>query len=210
MVSRFAPRGVAVLVLIAVLVMMPLTWIRNNDWVTDVRLFEAEYRRSGPEPDTLRLLTGAHAARGNYARGQEICDRHADLLAEAQRFALHCGMIYAQRGRFEDAEQAYLSVTEEGDHRASAHSNLARLYLQQGRFREAVLQFEYAIEKEPSPAVKAMRRGIQLANLYPRDPAMLARARDYFNEAYEIQPMLMIARNLAQRMDETLSTLEQP
>jgi hypothetical protein len=72
-----------------------------------------------------------------------------------------------------------------------------------------VLQFEHAIEKEPSPAVKAMRRGIQLANLYPRDPAMLAKARDHFNEAYEIQPMLGAARNLALRMDEMLSTLEQ-
>jgi tetratricopeptide (TPR) repeat protein len=207
--SRLAPRGVAALVLLALLILMPLTWIRNNDWVTDVRLFEAEYRRSGPEKDTLRLLTGAHAARGNYARGEEICDRHADMLGEAQRFALHCGMIYAQRGRFDDAEHAYLAVTEEGDHRASAHSNLALLYLKQGRFAEAVLQFEHAIEKEPSPAVKAMRRGIQLANLYPRDPAMLARARDHFNEAYRIQPMLGAARNLALRMDEMLSTMEQ-
>ena len=100
---RYGPRRILLPMMLAVLVMMPLTWNRNNDWKTDVRLFEKEYRLSGADSDTLRLVTAAHQKRGNHARGAEICDRHPEHLGEYSRFTLNCGMLYASLGRTQDA-----------------------------------------------------------------------------------------------------------
>jgi tetratricopeptide (TPR) repeat protein len=205
--ARFGPRRVVVLGLLAVSVMLPLTWIRNNEWATDVRLFETEYRRSGAHPDTLRLLTGAHFRRGNFSRGAEICDRHTGLIDDHPRYARHCGMLYVALGRTEDAERAYLFASEWGDD-PGVNSNLAMLYLELGRRMDAIVQFQLAIEREKHPAAKNLRRGFQLAYLYPTDPESLAKARDYFKEAYRMQPMLKAANAWAKRMERALEELE--
>lgn len=204
--ARFGPRRPLILVFLALLVMLPLTWVRNNEWGSDLRLFEAEYRRSGPYPDTLRYLTGAHFARGNFARGAEICDRHTDLFPGHTSYARHCGMLYAQLGRSDDSERAYLQGIEAGDDPA-VNTDLGLLYLSQGRRMDAALQLQRAIDLEVQPAIKLLRQGFQLAYLFPADAESVAKARDYFAEAYRMEPLLKVADTWAKRMDEALAEI---
>ena len=199
--------GVLLPVLLAVLALMPVTWARNNDWRTDVRLFEREYRLSGDEAETLRLVTAAHQKRGNHARGAEICDRHTDRFGDLAQFTLNCGTLYNTLGRLEDAEQAFLTIPDDDSRYAGASGNLAVLYLRQGRVDEAIEAFRQAIEAEEDPAVKILRRGLMLAYLNPRDRERLAQARAFFDAAYEVQPMMDIAKAYSRMMDEAIEKL---
>ncbi len=205
--ARFGPRRVVLMILLILAVMMPLTWVRNNEWGTDLRLFETEYRRSGSYPETLRFLTGGALRRGNAARAAEICDRHADLVEHNAGLARHCGQAYASLGRPEDAERAFLAASARVPDPAST-SNLALLYLSQGRRLDAIVQFQRAIDQEQHPAIKNLRRGFQLAYLFPGDPESLAKARDYFEEAYRMEPLLRAANGWAKKMDQALEALE--
>jgi tetratricopeptide (TPR) repeat protein len=204
---RYERRRVLLPVLLAVLALMPVTWVRNNDWRTDVRLFEKEYRRSGDHEETLRLVTAAHQKRGNHARGAEICDRHTERFGPLAQFTLNCGSLYHTLGRSEDAERAFLAILEAEGENAGASGNLALLYLQSGRVEEAVEAFKRAIETERDPAVKILRRGLMVAYLYPRDRDRLAQARAFFDAAYEIQPMMTMARAYSEMMDAAIEKL---
>jgi tetratricopeptide (TPR) repeat protein len=206
--ARFGPRRTVILSLLAIAVMMPLTWVRNNEWGTDLRLFETEYRRSGTYKETLRFLTGGALSMGNRSRAAEICDRHADLLEPYPSYAINCGLAYAQLERPEDAERAFLLASESGRY-PSAASHLASLYLSQGRRMDAIVQFQRAIDQEKNPAIKNLRRGFQLAYLFPTDPESLAKARGYFAEAYRMEPVLKIAEVWVGKMDRALANLEE-
>lgn len=200
------PRAVMV-TLLAVLVMMPLTWLRNHEWGSDLRLFETEYRRSGAYPDTLRYLTGVHLQVGSFSRGAQICDRHPDQVREHNSVARHCGTIYTRLKRFDDAERTYLQATADKPD-AAVSTQLALLYLDHGRWREAALQFQRAIERETNPAIKNMLQGLMLANLYPREPERLAQAREHFEEAYSLDSRLKAAKTWVERLTRALEAGE--
>lgn len=205
--NRFGRPRAVLLTLLAVAVLMPLTWLRNHEWASDVRLFEAEYHRSGTHAETLRFLTGAHIRVGNFSRGAEICDRHPEEIEEHARVARHCGMLYARLGRSEDAERAYLqALARKGNPTIS--SDLAMLYLSMGRRLDAVIRFREAVELERRAAAKAMRQGLLLAHLYPGDAESLAQARNHFEEAYRLEPLLGAAKVWAERMSKALEILE--
>ena len=71
-----------------------------------------------------------------------------------------------------------------------------------------IVQFQRAIDQEENPAIQNLRRGFQLAYLFPRDRESLEKARDYFAEAYRMEPLLKAAEGWAKRMDEALEALE--
>lgn len=200
------PRAV-LLTLLAALLLMPLTWLRNHEWRSDIRLFETEYRRSGAFSTTLRYLTGAHLRAGNFARGAEICDRHPDQVAKRHSLARHCGIMYTRLERLEDAERTYLrAIVDEPN--SAVSSELALLYLGQGRWAQAAAVFQRAIEQAPEPAVTSLLRGLMLAQLYPHDRERLARAREYLEEAYRLDSRLTMARTWAERISKALQAPE--
>ena len=206
---RYTARKVLLPVLLSLLVMMPITWVRNNDWRTDVSLFEKEYRLSGTQPETLRLVTAAHQARGNQARGAEICDRHTDLFSRYTRFAHNCGRLYGLLGRTDDAQRVFEALLSEGEQRAGAAGDLALVHLQAGRVREAGEHFILSIEAERDPAIKMLRRGFMVAYLYPKDPERLAQAKLYFEAALELQPLLGAAKRYRAMMEAAIKQLNE-
>jgi hypothetical protein len=74
---------------------------------------------------------------------------------------------------------------------------------------DAIVQFQRAIDQEKNPAMKNLRRGFQLAYLFPTDPESLAKARGYFAEAYRMEPVLKIAEVWVGKMDRALANLEE-
>jgi tetratricopeptide (TPR) repeat protein len=108
------------------------------------------------------------------------------------------------------AERTFLHATQIGDNssRIRAHSNLARLYMAQGRRDAARVQFEFAIESEENPATRAYRRGLMLVQLYPGDREQLLAARAHFEEALRLQPRLALAIDALERVDRSLERLE--
>lgn len=190
--------------LVVLMLLTPQTGARNEDWASELALFESEYRNGSQGPDALRLLSAAYIRAGQHGQAASMCDSHRYDRWGANKFANHCGIAYARLGRIADAERAYLAATRGRWVDPSLYANLGRFYLQHGRREEAREQFERAVRAERTPEMRAYRRGHMLVMLYPRNRQKLNEARDQFAEAVRIQPRLAAAQSWLDRLDRTL------
>jgi tetratricopeptide (TPR) repeat protein len=202
---RIGFRTTLAAVVLALALLTPLTWARNAQWSSEIRLFEADLANGGRDAQLVRVLTGAYLEQGNDARVVDICDRHPPRSSGDERYANHCGIGYGQVGMTEKAIQAYSNAIGNEKVRATAHANLARLYLSQNRRSKAAEHLQLAVEAERDPARRAYRKGIMMVRLYPSDRARLLEAREHFAEAVRLQPQMAPARQWLQRIDEFLA-----
>jgi tetratricopeptide (TPR) repeat protein len=194
------------------LALAPITFARNAVWSSDLKLFESEYRNGNASYQVLVWLTAAHLQQRGYERTAELCDRHLGHQerrkernqVSAGKLSTHCAVAYSQLGRHEEAERAYLFGTRDREVRAMAHANLARYYLDRGRWQDARKHFEAAIAAETLPANKAYRRGHMLVRLYPRDRQKLLEAKAQFELALELQPAFGPARQWLSQVNRIL------
>lgn len=192
---------------LALLLLTPLTWARNADWSNEVALLEHDYRNGVRVWASLRLLTAAHLLERNYDRAVEVCRANEHTRRQSGSLGVHCGTAYAMSGDAQRAEQAFLDAAGKRNSRTIAHSNLARLYLTQGRRDEARAQFELAVESERNPATRAYREGLMLVRLYPEDRARLLEAQAHFEEALRLQPRLELAISALEQVERELERL---
>ncbi|HET6565576.1 MAG TPA: tetratricopeptide repeat protein [Xanthomonadales bacterium] len=184
----------AVVTTLAVMtVMMPLTWARNAEWSSEISLFEADYRKLDIKNPIIGSMLAAHLRENNLARAVELCDENRQLVREGETMAAHCGSAYSQVGRFNDAEQAYLSVTSRSV-RVFADFNLGLMYYQLGRKTEAEERIEKAIAAEPKPFMKHYFQAVALIQMHPRDRSRLLEARTLLQQALELQPQHIDSR----------------
>ena len=191
-------------VVLALFVLTPITWARNAEWSNEVLLLEHDYRHGVRNWTSLRLLTSAHLLEHNPARAVEVCRENENATLQYGALSVHCGTAYALSGDAQRAEQAFLYAAVDEASRTRAHSNLARLYLAQGRRDEARDQFEFAIESEVNPATRAYRKGLMLVQLYPQERGKLLEARAHFEHALRLQPRLALAINALEQVDRSL------
>jgi protein O-mannosyl-transferase len=206
---RFDRLLAAAPVLLSLLILAPVTWARNADWADEVALFKSDYRWGNPSGHVLKRLTGAYFMKRDFPSVIEICDANRDRYGRNDTygtFTLHCASALSYSGRLTEAERLYMAAISIESSRRMAHSNLAQHYLRQGRWDEAKIQFEKAIEAEKDPARKAYSTGYMLAHLYPRDREKLLEARAYFEEALAMQPHIRKAQSWLDRINAALET----
>lgn len=208
--QRFDPMLTAAPVVLAALLIAPVTWARNALWADELSLFEAEYANGARSSFVLRLLTAAHLRNGNFDRVIEICDANPEPRQNSGMFSTQCGSALSYVGRAEEAEAAYLVGTRKSTSRVLAFSNLAQHYMRQGLWNEAREQFEHAVEAEPDPARKAFRMGHMLVHLYPDDVEKLHEARTYFWQAHEQEPEWRDAKQWLDRLNAALGEASGP
>jgi len=194
-------------VLAVLMVFTPLTWARNAVWASEIQLYESEYRHHGDRTQILSWLTAAYLADSRFESVAELCDRHPDALARMGTLSSHCAIAYGRMGRLKEAEAAYLSAAADPESRTTAHANLARFYLAQGRWREAKEQFTLSVDAESVPARRALARGRMLVELYPADREKLLEAKARFEEALALQPSFGDAREWLALVSRTLDEL---
>ncbi len=183
--ARVGRAGAAAAAIVLCLPLLSMTRERNLDWHSDRALFEAEVRVA-PEAEALRLLTAAYAEEDDHAAIVRVCDEHLARHPDSPKLNLHCGIGYAGLGRVDEAERAYLRCAASDDYAVpNAHTNLAMLYLRQGRRAEARTAFGLAVDAELNPARKHFRRARMLAFT---DSNRLAEVRTELLKALELQP----------------------
>ena len=193
-------------VLIALVILTPITWARNAEWASDVLLYESEYRQNRQRGMILHLLVGAHLRQKNYSRALEICDRHTAKMKKMENFSNRCGLVYGQVGRIDDAERSFLLALNKQEIKASTHNNLANMYLHLGRRSDAQKHFELAVDTERNSALREYRKSYMLTKLYPSDRARLLEAKTHLEQALQLQPQLVAARQLLQQLNEKLGS----
>ena len=201
---RFNVTALACAVALVLIVLTPITWARNAVWASDVQLFESEYDNGNHSGRVLVWLTAAHLELSHYQRVAEICDQYVRQQKREGKLSTHCAVAYGRLGRLKEAERAYLFGTSQKAVRAMAHANLARFYLEQGRWTDAKKHFELAVKAESLPANRAFRQGHMLVRLYPRDRARLLEAKTLFEESLAIQPSFAPSRQWLARVNQAL------
>jgi tetratricopeptide (TPR) repeat protein len=145
-------------------------------------------------------LVLTYATEGDFVSAARVCDAEAETFDRPSRFSRTCGQIYTGLGRHADAERVLLQGTQRGRDQQMAHDNLADLYVRLGRREEARMHYELAIEKEPLPAMRELRRAYLLTKLYPDDPGRRREALQHIERALELQPRLVQAQELKQKL----------
>jgi len=202
--QRFNLRIATVPVLIALVVLTPVTLARNAEWATDVLLYESSYRRGNQDGRILQMLVGAHLGKKNYSRAVNICDRHAGQMKRKRIFSHRCGKAYSQVGRFDDAEKAFLLAIKDPATRAIIHQELASMYLHLGRKSDAKNHFELAAGTEQNPAFREFRKAYMLLKLYPNDRANLLQAKTHLEQSIQLQPETNQAHQLLNQINRIL------
>ncbi len=172
------------------LALAPMTWLRNDDWRSDVALWESETASSPQNPDAWKWLTAAYMNANRWDDVVRVCDereragvRHAPLL-------VHCSFAYDSRRRPADAERA---ITAAAALEASPviFSALARRQVRTGRLSDARATYERAIAAEVDPVRRETTRGEMLSRAYT-DRA--AEAEAAYARALAVEPRYEAAR----------------
>jgi tetratricopeptide (TPR) repeat protein len=91
---------------------------------------------------------------------------------------LEVGALYAQKGRYQKAEELFKKVTRENPSSAQAHNNLGFVYLKQGKYEAAEREFKESLRIDPAFVLP----NYNLACLYSRR-GQTAEALIYLNRA---------------------------
>ena len=186
--------GIASLVLCVVLA--PVTYLRNEDWQSEVALWQAETRAAPQNGDAWRLLAAAYAQQGRHAEVARICDEQRERHPRIAQLHNNCGITYSALGRFADAEDSYRRAIDLGL-TAVGQSNLGRVLAQQGRMAEAEAAYAQAVRAETDP----VRRHVRQAQLLLRfHPDRVDEARGELEQALAIQPGYAPARDLLRQI----------
>ncbi len=204
LLQRFRLAVVAGLLAGLCVLLTPLSWARNAEWASDIRLFESDYARLDRKNDILNTLIAAHNREGNARRAAEICDENAAVVRSGAAVGAHCGVAYAQLRRYRDAEQAYLRASSHPVSRVHAHFNLALMYLHLNRRAEARQHFELAITAEPQEFMRAYFTAVMLQALHPANTERLLQARQQLEQALRLQPQHVDSRRELDALNQTL------
>jgi tetratricopeptide (TPR) repeat protein len=204
--QKFAYSLVLVPVLLAVLVMTPMSLARNAEWKDEATLFENEYRRGSHGEEALYAVTTARLQQRDFAGAAELCDNHFEAQWSSGKLSNNCGLAYGVIGRTEEAESALLFATSQRKGKILAHNNLAALYLRLGRKDDAEEQLEMAIRSERNPALRAFREGKKVLLLYPKNRTKLFEANRHFEEALRLQPGLIPAQQWLENINQRLES----
>jgi len=208
--GRFSVRAAIAPVLAAILLMTPLTWARNGDWSSNARLFESDYANGRGGHILLGNIVLTHLTEGDFSGAVRYCDRHSDRGGFNGKFAETCGLTYQRLGRMEDAERALLKAAGHWTTVASAHKYLAELYAASGQRERALEHFEQSVDEEKQPAMKEVRRAELLYALYRENPGRLREAMAHVERALELQPRLVQAENLRDRIRDAQNQPARP
>lgn len=204
LLQKYSPRWIAPFILIPAIVLTPLTWTRNADWVSTVSIAQSDYDKGNRNLKSLGALIIGLIAEGEYARARSFCDKHADLFVASWYLSATCGQVYEKLGLTGKAEKAYIVSLSNDTGKASGHYSLALLYHDQHRNAEAKEQFEQAIAAEKQPFMKEILTAEMLMALYPHQQSRLLDAKGHLETAVGLQPQFLFAQKKLEELNEML------
>ncbi len=195
-------RKVGIAVCSAVLLALALrTWVRNEDWQSNLALFEATVEAAPRSAKAHHNLAVALHHAGRRAEASLEFRRALALYPEYEEAAFGIGRMYEERGILEGARHWYEKALALNPRFNVARLNLATVLYNSGRYAEAEKQFAEALAREPeNPRLLA---GLGLARLALGDTSaarqLLERAARLDAENPEIRAALEFARRAARR-----------
>ena len=139
-----------------------------HDLAGDFAKASAEYepllKASPRDPLLLNDVGYSYYCRGDFARAAEHLTQATSIDPSLKRAWLNLGLAVAAQGQFDDAFAAFQKAGSE----AEARANLAFALTTQGKTREAIDQYNRALQLEPG-LVQARAALDRLTNPQPKD-----------------------------------------
>jgi tetratricopeptide (TPR) repeat protein len=199
LVQRVEVKTAVVPVLLAITLLTPLTWVRNAQWRSTVRLAEADYRNNRESVMLLEVLVSSLLMKGDLINAEALCDENTQHFPQRWYLAGNCGQVYASLKHWDKAELAFRDASRNADGAATAHYGMAVMYLRLDRRDEATTQFEQAVASEKLPFMQQYLSAEMLMRLYPKDRTRLLEAKTHLEKSIELQPQYYHGR---QRLEE--------
>jgi tetratricopeptide (TPR) repeat protein len=142
-----------------------LTWRRNQDYRSELAIWQDTVARS---PDNSRAHNNLGIALKQAGRVPEAIEHYEEALRTEPEYAdahYNLAIAWQQTGRLREAVAHYTeSLRIKPDH-AEAHNNLGNALARLGRPHEAIAHFEEALRLKPEYADAHLNLGLALADL---------------------------------------------
>lgn len=141
-----------------------MTYADMSEHEKAIEALDRSLSRADPSESHVRkifaLLVASHSHQGHYEKASEVCERGLIQFPEDPELLFRRGILAHQFGRFEEAEQAYLSVLRERGERHftsvdrgitgfKARHNLAVVYWDMGRPDQAEALWRQVVQEVP-------------------------------------------------------------
>jgi len=204
--QRFTFKAALIPVLAMIMFMTPLTYARNAQWSSTLRLAEADYRNNPGSSKLLQTLVSALLMKGDLIRAESFCNEHINSPRMHWYLASNCGQVYTRLRKYDLAEVAFLLATRKGVGRAGAHYGLAAMYLSQDRREDALEHFDLAVSTEMQAFMREYLAAEKLVRMYPSDRDRLLEAKAHMEKSIELQPQYYHGRKRLADINEMLSS----
>jgi tetratricopeptide (TPR) repeat protein len=193
--------------LTALLILTPLTWVRNSKWASTALLAETDYNQGSNSPKLLQAYISALLMNNELAKASAICDKHDTRVKNFWYLASYCGQVQASLRNYEKAEISFFRAMKKPKGRSSSHYALGVMYLEMDRRDDARKHFELASETERQEFLKKYLAAEGLMRLYPPDRARLVEARSHMEKSIQLQPQYYHARQRLEDLNQILGSL---
>lgn len=196
--SRRAVEVTVVAGALAYVALAPMTWLRNDDWRSDLALWESEVAAAPENPDGWKWLTAAYMNANRWDDVARVCDddaRNGTRQTPHAPLLVHCALAYENRGRAADAERT-LATAASLDGSPAILQVYARFQVRGRRVEEARQTYQRAIEAERDPVRRDTLVGEMLLRTYD---GRAAEAEAAYARALAVEPRFEAARTGLER-----------
>jgi len=159
------------------------TWLRNQVWTDDTRLWKDVVTKSPTNGRAFYNLGLSYELKGNAGKAFDnymISIRLNPYNAKAHD---NLGNLYAKAGRFEEAIREFRISMDLDPDSAAVHNNLGNVYAMMGHYEEAMREFRTALQLAPGDPEAHFNMG----NLLKEQGKMEDAEREY-REALRSRP----------------------
>ena len=126
----------------------------------------------------------AYFYKGDQDKALTYYTKASELQPDAKVWS-NMGMIFFNKGNMQEAQKVYEKSVALDPRFVDARRNLGSAYAMQGRYKDAIIQFQEAIKYAPEQAVLYFFLG----SAY-KDSGDLAKGQPFLDKAYQMQPSL--------------------
>lgn len=204
--QKFSLKRTVILTVAVLILLTPVTWARNADWVSTAALAEADYNKGAKSNRLLQAYISSLYTNDELVKASMLCTKHENKVKRFWYISSYCGQIYASLRQYEKAKLAFGHSLTSKTGRSSSHYALGVMYLQMNRRDEARKHFELASETEPQAFLKEYLAAEGLMRLYPSNRSRLLEARAHLTKSIELHPQYFHARQRLEDLDQILAS----
>jgi len=126
------------------------TWIRNQDWQDEIHLYTSAEKYSPDSPFIHADAANAYLVEGFWEQGEAEAKTSLSLAPTAAGTWYLLGESYRARGRYQEAEQAYLKGIKVDPKYWGSYLGLAETYAETGNQKNAIEMAQKTVELAPN------------------------------------------------------------